>query len=234
MIHRGILIVCMGIALILTPFSIAGDTDDNVVALLKEIESLKERIKQLEEEVSEARRKKKVRTSELPSFEFTPLNTTAQVPGNLVSPLVYPTNHSLLPKIHRSTVVDEVMNLQYRWPGRLLNGLSGREEQLRGRFFPPEIYVLPTFCFSPPNTVKPQDVKPLSEYLNSQLAKPKKKFTAEEVQKTFEKGLRAEQSGKFRLARAYFLLVTKRAAGTLREAAEAKLDAVGKARVQRE
>ena len=169
----------------------------------------------------------------LPTFDFTVPGSSLQMHPRFFSPFGHPKGPSIIPAIQNSNIVDEVMNLQYQSTNRLFQGLHEREQQLRGRYFAPEIIVWPQRLSGPLFFERPLRLPfraPLELHerifqleLKQKLRVKENRTNAAEYQRLFDKGEQAESAGKIGAARIYFRMVAKRATGTLRKAAQAKL-----------
>jgi hypothetical protein len=130
--RRILAVLSLCVAPLLSAVAYAGQSDDRFRAVSEEVRSLEAEVQRFQKEIDGLRRRLDAIEEELAALS----SAAAPVPAQRPLPRAFP-----LPNPRAS--VDEVLRLQFGSPGRLLNGIREREERLRRRQFPPEIYSTP-------------------------------------------------------------------------------------------
>ena len=125
-------VVSLCVAPLLTAVAYADPADEGGNALLEEIRNVEAKIRRIEKEIDGLL----LRLDAIEKKHTALSRAAAPTAADRFYRQVFP-----LPKPRDS--VSEVLRLQFQSPGRLLDGICEREEQLRRRQFPPEIYLVP-------------------------------------------------------------------------------------------
>ena len=132
MIRRISIVVSLCVAPMLTAVAYAGQADDGLKTVLEEIRNLEAEIQRIEKEIDGLRSRLDAIEKKHAALSNAAAPTAAERSLRQVFPLPNPRDP-----------VSEVLRLQFRSSSRLLDGIHEREERLRRRQFPPEIYLMP-------------------------------------------------------------------------------------------
>jgi len=132
MIRQTSIVVSICIAPLLTAVACAGQADDELKTILERIRNVEAEIRRMEKEIVGL------------LFRLDAIERRHAASLGAAAPTA--ARRSLrqdLPLRNPPDSVGEVLRLQFRSPSRLLDGIHEREERLRRRQFPPEIYLMP-------------------------------------------------------------------------------------------